>query len=63
MYWQYPIKTRVAQVVAEAMVCKVMCILGPPKILTIDKDSAFTEDVIQFILIVINIHFIFIGLN
>ena len=38
----------------EALIHRVICIFGLPKLLIVDKDSAFTREVIQFILRVIN---------
>ena len=44
------IKTRVTQVIAEALIYKFICIFGPSRLLIEEKDSAFTGEVIQFIL-------------
>ena len=55
------IKTRVVQIVAEAMINKPICIFGPPKLLMLDKDSAFTGKVIQFILRALNFQLLIIS--
>ena len=47
-------KTRSAQVIIKAPVHRNICIFGPSKPLTVEKDSAFTKEVIQFILRAIN---------
>ena len=39
---------------AEAPVHTIICIFGPTKVLPVDKDSAFTGEVSQFILRAIN---------
>ena len=42
-----PIKTKAAQVLGEAFIHIVIYIFGSPKLLMVDKDSAYTGDVIN----------------
>ena len=50
-----PIAAKVEQVVAKALIHRVIGILAPPqKVLSADKDSAFMEEVIQLILRLLN---------
>ena len=62
-----PIKTRAAQVVVEALIHRVICILGQCNLLIADKNLTFMAEVIQFILRAINCKLklisISIGLN
>ena len=48
------IKSRMAQVITEALTYRVICIFSPTKLLILDKDSAFTGDIIHLILQAIN---------
>ena len=49
-----PIKTTVAQLAAEALIHKSYMYFSPSKLLIVDKDLAFTGEVIHFLLRVIN---------
>ena len=42
-----PIKTRGGQVLAEELCHKDIWMLGPPKFLIVDNDSAFTGEVLS----------------
>ena len=48
------LKEKTAQVLAEVLTHRVICTFGPPKLCTVDKESAFTCEVIQFIHLAMN---------
>ena len=45
-----PLKERNAETIAEALVHRVFCIVGPPRNLSVDKDAALTGVVIRMVL-------------
>ena len=49
-----PLKQRTAQVVAEALLHRLICIFGLPRLLIVDQDKGFTAQVIQYMLAAID---------
>ena len=45
-----PTKTRDAKTIAEALIHRVFTVTGPPRYLSVDKDSALTGEVIKMVL-------------
>ncbi len=41
-----PIVERKAQIIAEALIHRLITIFGPPRTLIVDKDQGFTSDVV-----------------
>ena len=48
------IQSRTVQVITEALIHRIICLVGPSKFLIVDKDSKFTQENIQFILQAVN---------